>query len=115
VIETRYHTPYLVQATMEPVVATVHVRDGEIEVWGSIQAARSQRWPLTGARICLDEIAESFCFKGSSSSSTRFDLKKRAIVNRRGAIKELLDRGGGNPTRAAPSTLRSSKTSPTLC
>ena len=36
-IEARYHTPYLVHATMEPVVATAHVRDGEIEVWGPIQ------------------------------------------------------------------------------
>jgi len=37
IIEARYHTPYIVHATMEPVVATVHVRDGEIEVWGPIQ------------------------------------------------------------------------------
>jgi hypothetical protein len=53
----RYHTPCLVHATMEPVVA-LHVRDGEIEVWGSIQGCSVQRWPLTGARVCLDEIAE---------------------------------------------------------
>jgi isoquinoline 1-oxidoreductase subunit beta len=37
VIEAQYHTPYLVHATMEPVVATAHVRDGEVEVWGPIQ------------------------------------------------------------------------------
>jgi hypothetical protein len=55
-----------------------------------------------------------FAFKSSSNSATRFDLKKRAVANRYSTIKELLDRGGGNPTRAAPSTLRSSETSPTL-
>lgn len=46
VIEARYHTPYLTHATMEPVVATVHVRDGEIEVWGPIQGQDMVRWTL---------------------------------------------------------------------
>lgn len=46
VIEARYHTPYLTHATMEPVVATAHVRDGEIEVWGPIQGQDMVRWTL---------------------------------------------------------------------
>jgi isoquinoline 1-oxidoreductase beta subunit len=46
VIEARYHTPYLVHATMEPVVATVHVRDAEIEVWGPIQGQDMVRQTL---------------------------------------------------------------------
>jgi isoquinoline 1-oxidoreductase beta subunit len=46
IIEARYHTPYLTHATMEPVVATVHVRDGEIEVWGPIQGQDMVRWTL---------------------------------------------------------------------
>jgi isoquinoline 1-oxidoreductase beta subunit len=37
IIESRFHTPYIVHATMEPMVATVHVRSDEIEVWGPIQ------------------------------------------------------------------------------
>ncbi|MBN9083649.1 MAG: acylaldehyde oxidase [Rhizobiales bacterium 62-17] len=46
IIEARYHTPYLTHATMEPVVATVHVRDSEIEVWGPIQGQDMVRWTL---------------------------------------------------------------------
>jgi isoquinoline 1-oxidoreductase subunit beta len=46
VIEAHYHTPYLVHATMEPVVATVHVRDTEIEVWGPIQGQDMVRQTL---------------------------------------------------------------------
>jgi isoquinoline 1-oxidoreductase beta subunit len=46
VIEARYHTPYIVHATMEPVVATVHVRDNDIEVWGPIQGQDMVRQTL---------------------------------------------------------------------
>ena len=35
--EQNYYSPYITHATMEPVNATVHVRAGEIEVWGPIQ------------------------------------------------------------------------------
>lgn len=46
IIEADYHTPYIVHATMEPVVATVHVRDDEIEVWGPIQGQDMVRQTL---------------------------------------------------------------------
>jgi CO/xanthine dehydrogenase Mo-binding subunit len=52
VIETRYHTPYQVHATVEPVVVTVRVRDGKIEVWGPIQGCSVQRWPANRC-LCL--------------------------------------------------------------
>lgn len=37
VLSADYHTPYITHATMEPVVATVDVRAGEIEAWGPFQ------------------------------------------------------------------------------
>lgn len=37
VITADYHSPYITHATMEPMVATVHVRPGEIEAWGPFQ------------------------------------------------------------------------------
>jgi len=46
VIEADYHTPYIVHAPMEPVNATVHVREHEIEVWGPIQGQDKVRWTL---------------------------------------------------------------------
>lgn len=46
VIEADYHTPYIVHATMEPVNATVHVREHDIEVWGPVQGQDKVRWTL---------------------------------------------------------------------
>lgn len=37
VVSADYESPYVTHATMEPVVATAHVRDGEIELWGPFQ------------------------------------------------------------------------------
>lgn len=37
VVSADYHSPYITHATMEPVVATVHVRATEIEAWGPFQ------------------------------------------------------------------------------
>ncbi len=47
-IEADYHTPYIVHATMEPVNATVPVREHEIEAWGPIQGQDKVRWALGG-------------------------------------------------------------------
>lgn len=37
IVEADYHTPYITHATMEPMCATAHFRQGEVEVWGPIQ------------------------------------------------------------------------------
>lgn len=66
-IEADYHTPYIVHATMEPVCATVHVRDGEIEVWGPIQGQDKVRWALGGLfKLPHDKIIVHTTFVGGS-------------------------------------------------
>lgn len=67
VIEADYHTPYIVHATMEPVCATVHVRDGEIEVWGPIQGQDKVRWALGGLfKLPHEKIIVNTTFVGGS-------------------------------------------------
>jgi isoquinoline 1-oxidoreductase beta subunit len=67
VIEAQYHTPYLVHATMEPVVATAHVRDGEIEVWGPIQGQDIVRKTLgKNFGIAPDKVIVNTTFLGGS-------------------------------------------------
>jgi isoquinoline 1-oxidoreductase beta subunit len=67
VIEAQYHTPYLVHATMEPVVATAHVRDGEIEVWGPIQGQDMVRKTLGKYfSIAPDKVIVNTTFLGGS-------------------------------------------------
>lgn len=66
-IEADYHTPYIVHATMEPVCATVHVRDGEIEVWGPIQGQDKVRWALGGIfKLPHEKIIVHTTFVGGS-------------------------------------------------
>ncbi|AMN39279.1 xanthine dehydrogenase family protein molybdopterin-binding subunit [Rhodoplanes sp. Z2-YC6860] len=66
-IEARYHTPYLVHATMEPVVATAHVRDGEIEVWGPIQGQDMVRRTLGRYfNMAPDKVIVNTTFLGGS-------------------------------------------------
>lgn len=67
VITADYHTPYIVHATMEPVNATVHVRDDGIEVWGPIQGQDKVRWTL-GAIFKLppDKVIVNTTFLGGS-------------------------------------------------
>jgi CO/xanthine dehydrogenase Mo-binding subunit len=44
-IEALYGAPFLAHATMEPMNATVHVREGEAEVWAPTQSqTRTQQW-----------------------------------------------------------------------
>jgi isoquinoline 1-oxidoreductase beta subunit len=66
-IEAQYHTPYLVHATMEPVVATAHVRDDEIEVWGPIQGQDIVRKTLgKNFGIAPDRVIVNTTFLGGS-------------------------------------------------
>jgi isoquinoline 1-oxidoreductase beta subunit len=67
VIEADYHTPYIVHATMEPVNATVHVREHDIEVWGPIQGQDKVRWTLGAIfKIPADKVIVNTTFLGGS-------------------------------------------------
>ncbi|MFX1766560.1 molybdopterin-dependent oxidoreductase [Paraburkholderia sp. A1RI-2L] len=67
VIEADYHTPYIVHATMEPVNATVHVREHEIEVWGPIQGQDKVRWALGGIfKLPPEKVIVNTTFLGGS-------------------------------------------------
>ncbi|MBN3857055.1 xanthine dehydrogenase family protein molybdopterin-binding subunit [Paraburkholderia sp. Ac-20340] len=67
VIEADYHTPYIVHATMEPVNATVHVREHEIEVWGPIQGQDKVRWTLGSIfKLPPEKVIVNTTFLGGS-------------------------------------------------
>ncbi|MES2259873.1 MAG: molybdopterin cofactor-binding domain-containing protein [Pseudomonadota bacterium] len=67
IIEARYHTPYIVHASMEPVVATVHVRATEIEVWGPIQGQDMVRETLAKAyHMAPESVIVHTTFLGGS-------------------------------------------------
>ncbi|WP_028207191.1 xanthine dehydrogenase family protein molybdopterin-binding subunit [Paraburkholderia nodosa] len=66
-IEADYHTPYIVHATMEPVNATVHVREHDIEVWGPIQGQDKVRWTLSAIfKVLSDKVIVNTTFLGGS-------------------------------------------------
>jgi isoquinoline 1-oxidoreductase beta subunit len=67
IIESRFHTPYIVHATMEPMVATVHVRSDEIEVWGPIQGQDMVRETLGRAfKLPPEKVIVHTTFLGGS-------------------------------------------------
>jgi isoquinoline 1-oxidoreductase subunit beta len=67
VIESDYHTPYIVHATMEPVNATVHVREHDIEVWGPIQGQDKVRWTLGSIfKLPPEKVIVNTTFLGGS-------------------------------------------------
>jgi isoquinoline 1-oxidoreductase subunit beta len=67
VIEADYHTPYIVHATMEPVNATVHVREQDVEVWGPVQGQDKVRWTLSAIfKVPADRVIVNTTFLGGS-------------------------------------------------
>lgn len=67
VVEADYHTPYIVHATLEPVNATVHVREHDIEVWGPIQGQDKVRWTLCAIfKVPADKVIVNTTFLGGS-------------------------------------------------
>lgn len=67
VIQADYHVPYIVHATMEPVNATVHVRQGEVEVWGPIQGQDLVRWTLGEMfKVPAEKVTVNTTFLGGS-------------------------------------------------
>jgi isoquinoline 1-oxidoreductase subunit beta len=66
-VEADYHTPYIVHATMEPVNATVHVREHDIEVWGPIQGQDKVRWTLSAIfKVPSEKVIVNTTFLGGS-------------------------------------------------
>ncbi|MFM0441115.1 molybdopterin-dependent oxidoreductase [Paraburkholderia strydomiana] len=67
IVEADYHTPYIVHAPMEPVNATVHVREHEIEVWGPVQGQDKVRWTLASLfHVPADRVIVNTTFVGGS-------------------------------------------------
>ncbi|MDR5815375.1 MULTISPECIES: molybdopterin cofactor-binding domain-containing protein [unclassified Caballeronia] len=67
VVEADYHTPYVVHATLEPVNATVHVREHDIEVWGPIQGQDKVRWTLAAIfSVRAEKVIVNTTFLGGS-------------------------------------------------
>ncbi|MFP6562589.1 molybdopterin cofactor-binding domain-containing protein [Paraburkholderia sp. B3] len=66
-VEADYHTPYIVHATLEPVNATVHVREHDIEVWGPVQGQDKVRWTLSALfKVPSDKVIVNTTFLGGS-------------------------------------------------
>jgi isoquinoline 1-oxidoreductase subunit beta len=66
-VEADYHTPYIVHATLEPVNATVHVREHDIEVWGPIQGQDKVRWTLSAIfKVPSEKVIVNTTFLGGS-------------------------------------------------
>lgn len=66
-IQADYHVPYIVHAPMEPVNATVHVRQGEVEVWGPIQGQDLARWTLGEMfKVPAEKVIVNTTFLGGS-------------------------------------------------
>lgn len=67
VIAADYQSPYVTHATMEPVVATAHVRDGEIELWGPFQGQDFLRGEVSRAfGIPADKVIVHTVYLGGS-------------------------------------------------
>ncbi|CAG2139708.1 xanthine dehydrogenase family protein molybdopterin-binding subunit [Cupriavidus numazuensis] len=67
VITADYQSPYVTHATMEPVVATAHVRDGEIELWGPFQGQDFLRGEVSRAfGIPADKVIVNTVYLGGS-------------------------------------------------
>ncbi|KFJ12022.1 molybdopterin-binding domain of aldehyde dehydrogenase family protein [Delftia acidovorans] len=66
-ITADYHSPYITHATMEPLAATVHVRDGEVETWGPYQGQDFLRGELGKAcGVPADKVIVHTTFLGGS-------------------------------------------------
>jgi isoquinoline 1-oxidoreductase beta subunit len=56
-VEASYHLPFLAHAAMEPMNCTVHVRNGECEIWLGTQAiARVQAMAAQAAGLPVDKV-----------------------------------------------------------
>ncbi len=66
-VEASYESPFQAHATMEPMNTTVHVRDGEIEVWSPTQfAAEVQAEIATLAGLPADRVIVHMTLSGGS-------------------------------------------------
>jgi isoquinoline 1-oxidoreductase beta subunit len=67
IVEASYESPFQAHATMEPMNTTVHVRDGEIEVWSPTQfAAEVQAEIAALSGLPLDKVIVHMTLSGGS-------------------------------------------------
>ena len=79
VIEADYYTPYLAHSTMEPMGATVMIKDGKVDVWCSTQtgegtlaaAAATAGVPLENVEVHKTQAGGGFGRRGGSQDFTR--------------------------------------------
>ena len=90
VIEAVYETPLLAHATMEPCNATVHLRDGRLDIWmGSQSALANAR--LAGELAGVDPAQVFFhqCYLGGGFGRRSFgdELRHAILVAKAGDIR----------------------------
>ena len=79
VIDAEYYTPYLAHSTMEPMGATVLIKDGKVDVWASTQtgegtlaaAAGAAGVPLENVEVHKTQAGGGFGRRGGSQDFTR--------------------------------------------
>ena len=85
VMEARYHGPYLVHAPMEPLAATVLVKDGKCEVWAATQDPQTARQRVAAAiEVPLEDVKVNITFLGGGfgrKSKPDFIIEAATIAN----------------------------------
>jgi isoquinoline 1-oxidoreductase beta subunit len=57
IVEAAYRAPYLAHAALEPVNATVQIKDGRVTVWVSTQApTMARQWAARAAGVSVDAV-----------------------------------------------------------
>jgi isoquinoline 1-oxidoreductase beta subunit len=83
VIEADYYTPYLAHSCMEPMGATVQIKDGKVDVWCSTQtgdgtlatAAKAADVPLESVEVHKTQAGGGFGRRGGSQDYTRLAVQ----------------------------------------
>ena len=93
VVEAVYETPLLAHATMEPCNATVHLRDGKLDIWmGSQSALANARMAAEVAGIDPSNVFFHQTYLGGGFGRRSFgdELRHAILVAKSGEIKEPL-------------------------
>jgi len=90
VVEAVYETPLLAHATMEPCNATVHLRDGRLDIWmGSQSALANARMAAQLAGVEPSQVFFHQCYLGGGFGRRSFgdELRHAVMVAKAGDIK----------------------------
>jgi isoquinoline 1-oxidoreductase subunit beta len=89
VVEAVYETPLLAHATMEPCNATVHLRDGKLDIWmGSQSALANARMAAQLAGVDPSQVFFHQCYLGGGFGRRSFgdELRHAILVAKAGDI-----------------------------